>query len=381
MSISQNLPTKTGTKLTKLKKPRVEKRPRPGADAKAAPRPKKVKLAVDAEAIKKIKLVAVAYSKIEREWFPTDEAYQAELEVEKRAEETIAALDKLGVPAKGYPGDEYFMTNVLVDQPDLVLNLVDTLRGKDALQTSVPAALELADIAYTGTGLQGLVIGNDRHLIKQLMIANHIPTPPFQFIQRRGTALDEKLGLPLIVKLNESGGSVGIDNKAVKETYKAAQEQVNDLIGTYKTPVVVEKFIDGPELTVIVLEDYKKRHVFLGEKVFTYKPDGKHSFTSLESYSKKNPYHYRLVDDDVLARKVTRYAEKAFTVLRHHDYSKFDVRVEAESGEPYFTDANPNTAFGPNLGLPLTEVLALHNVTFSDALACLISKYARKIQS
>ena len=130
-----------------------------------------------------------------------------------------------------------------------------------------------------------------------------------------------------------------------------------------------------------VLEDSQKKHVFLGQKVFGFKPDGKHSFTSLESYDKKDSYHYQLVDNKGLARKVTRYAITAFSVLRNYDYAKFDVRVEAESGNPYFIDANPNTAFGPNLGLPLTEVLALYNVTFSDVLASLISKYARRIQS
>jgi hypothetical protein len=50
-------------------------------------------------------------------------------------------------------------------------------------------------------------------------------------------------------------------------------------------------------------------------------------------------------------------------------------------GNPYFIDANPNTAFGPDPGLPLTEVLALYRVPFSDVLASLISKYARKIES
>jgi D-alanine-D-alanine ligase len=203
-----------------------------------------MKLAIDWQVIKKLKLVAVAYSKIEREIFPTEEAYLAEAEVEKRAFEVIAELDKLGIPAKGYPGDAYFMTNLLVDKPDMVLNLVDTLRGRDALQTSVPAALELVNTPYTGAGLQGLVIGNDRNLVKQMMLANQIPTPPYQFIQRRGTVIEERLGLPLIVKLNESGGSVGIDNHAVKLTREAAQAQVDDLIGTYKNPVIVNT-IDG----------------------------------------------------------------------------------------------------------------------------------------
>jgi D-alanine-D-alanine ligase len=379
MKPNQITPEKIKEKRVNLKEPGIKT---PAGSSKAAEmhlKPKKIKLAIDWEAIKKLKLVAVAYSFIEREQFATEDAYHAEIEVEKRALEVIAELEKLGIHAKGYPGDPYFMTNLLVDQPDLVLNLVDTLRGKDALQTSVPAALELANTPYTGAGLQGLVIGNDRNLVKQMMIANHIPTPPFQYILRKGTSIEEKLGLPLIVKLNESGGSVGIDNHAVKETREAAQEQVDNLIGKYKIPVMVEKFIDGLEITVVVLEDSKKKHVFLGQKVFGYKPDGKHAFTSLESYGHKNSYHYQLVEDQVLVRKITVYAEKAFTALRNHDYAKFDVRVEASSGDPYFIDANPNTAFGPSMGLPLTEVLDLYHVTFSDVLASLVSKYARKL--
>jgi D-alanine-D-alanine ligase len=379
MNLDQNTLVKVKEKRARLKEPGKKTQSAPSKAANVLPKPKKVKLAIDREALKKIKLVAVAYSFIEREWFPTEEAYHAELEVEKRALDVITELEKLGIPAKGYPGDSYFMTNLLVDQPDLVLNLVDTLRGKDALQTSVPAALELANTPYTGAGLQGLVIGNDRNLVKQMMIANHIPTPPYQFIQRKGTSIDEKLGLPLIVKLNESGGSVGIDNHAVKETREDAQEQVDNMIGMYKLPVMVEKFVDGLEITVVVLEDYQKKHVFLGQKVFGFKPDGKHSFTSLESYGEKNSYHYQLVNDQKLARKITGYAEKAFTALRNYDYAKFDVRVDAESGDPYFIDANPNTAFGPSLGLPLTEVLTLYNIPFSDVLASLVSKYARKI--
>jgi D-alanine-D-alanine ligase len=379
MNPNQNTATKIKEKQGIINAPKLIKQLQLSTKVEAAAKPSKVKLAIDREAINKIKLVAVAYSYIEREWFPTDEAYHAELEVENRAMEVIAELKKLGIPAKGYPGDPYFMTNLLVDRPDLVLNLVDTLRGRDALQTSVPAALELANTPYTGAGLQGLVIGNDRNLVKQMMIANQIPTPPFQCIHRRGTTVEERLGLPLIVKLNESGGSVGIDNHAVKETREAAQEQVDEMIRTYKLPVMVEKFVDGLEITVVVLEDYHKKHVFLGQKVFGFKPDGKHSFTSLESYSEKDSYHYQLVSDKGLARKITQYAEKAFTALHNHDYAKFDVRVDAESGNPYFIDANPNTAFGPSLGLPLTEVLALYHIPFSDVLACLISKYARKI--
>jgi D-alanine-D-alanine ligase len=336
-------------------------------------------LAIDKNALKKLKSVAVAYSHVEREWFDTEEAYLAEVEVEDRAAEVLAVLEKLGIPAKGYPGDQYFVTNLLVDDPSLVLNLVDTLKGKDALQTSIPAALELTSIPYTGAGMQGLVIGNNRDLIKQLLVANDIPTPDFQVIRRVGTAIRDDLGLPLIVKLNESGGSVGINNDAVKETYEAAQERVNELIKTYRIPVVVERFISGPEVTVVVYDDSRRKHTFMAQKKFNIKPDGKYEFTSVESYEDENAYHYHRVEDDVLERKIKRLAEKAFTTLRYRDYAKFDIRVDEATQTPYFTDANPNTAFGPDSGLPMTEVLAMYGIDFETLLLSLLSKHAKKI--
>ena len=333
------------------------------------------KLKGDKESLKNLKLVVVAYSHIEREWFPTQASYDAEIEVEDRAQEVVDEVKKLGIEVKAIPGDQYFLTNILVDKPSLIVNLVDTLRGQDKLQTSVPAALELSNVPYTGAQMEGIVIGNNRNLTKRLLMAYDIPTPYFQFIRRAGVGIDEDLGLPLIVKLNESGGSVGIDNHAVKETLKSAQTKVDSMISIYKMPVIVEKFIDGPEITVVVFDDGAKKHVFMGEKIFRKKPDGKHYFTSHESYDDENAYKYKKVDEP-LAGKISALAVRAFRGLLHRDYAKFDIRVEESSGTPFFTDSNPNTAFGPDMGLPMTEVIALNGISFQDTLISLLSKYA-----
>ena len=336
------------------------------------------KLAIDWSSLKKFRLVVVAYSSIQREHFATKDAYEAEIEVEQRAIEVSEEVRKLGIPVRTLPGDQYFYTNLLVDKPDLVLNLVDTLKGRDQLQPSVPAALELASIPYTGAGMEGLIIGNNRNLTKRLLMAYDVPTPPFQFIRRAGTNIDEELGLPLIIKLNEGGGSVGIDNHAVKESLRAAKLRVSNMISTYKIPVVVEKFVGGPEVTVVVFDDGVKRHVYMAKKVFRIKADGKHFFTSLESYRDAKAYKYVFVDENN-KYDIAKLAIRAFGGLQHKDYAKFDVRIDENTGIPYFTDSNPNTAFGPDLGLPMTEVLAMHGVEFSDVLASLLSKYAKDL--
>jgi len=338
--------------------------------------PPKIDLQIDKEALKRIKRVTVAYSHVEREWFPTQDAYEAEVEVEERAAEVVEKVKELGIEVNGQAGNQYFLTNLLVDQPDVVVNLVDTLKGKDRLQTSVPAALELSNIPYTGAGMEGLVIGNNRNLTKRLLMAYDIPTPSFQYIRRSGTEVQPDLGLPLIVKLNESGGSVGIDNKAVKDTFKEAQKKVDDMISTYRAPVIVERFVAGPEITVCVFDDGQKNHVFMAEKIFRKKPDGKYYFTSIESYEDAKAYKYKHVEEP-LRSKIEKLAVRAFNGLSHKDYAKFDLRMDESTNTPYFTDSNPNTAFGPDMGLPFTEVAALHGISFKDLLQSLLSKYGK----
>src|SRR5688572_15895756 len=259
----------------------------------------KTKLNIDSDELKKLKLVAVAYSFLERDFFPTEDAFIAEKEVEVRAQKVLEEIKKLGLEAKGYPADQYFLTNILVDRPDVIVNLVDTIRGKDKLASAVPAFLEYANIPYTGCGTTGMVIGSNRHLFKELLDYNKIPTPEYKFIKDLRSNTPPAFDPPYIVKLNESGGSMGIDNRAVKETVAQVLKKVEDLRGDYQIPVLVEKFIDGREVTGVVFEDGRTRHVFLAEKKFRIKPDGKHEYTSIESYDNPNAAKYQLVEEEL----------------------------------------------------------------------------------
>lgn len=335
----------------------------------------KTKLNIDSDALKKIKLVAVAYSFVDKNLFPNEEAYKAEIEVEERAKEVLEEVKKLGLEGKGYPGDQYLLTNLLVDHPDVIVNLVDTVRGKDKLATTIPAFLEYANIPYTGCGVSGMVIGGNRHLFKELLDYNKIPTPEYKFIKDLRSNTPPPFEPPYIVKLNESGGSMGIDNKAVKETVAQVLKKVEDLQGDYKIPVLVEKFIDGQEITGVVFEDGKTRHVFLAEKKFRIKADGKHEYTSIESYDNPNAARYQFVEEE-LEKKVSELCERAFEVLRFSDYAKFDIRVDEKDGTPYFIDCNPNTALGPG-DQPMSQVMQLHGVEFGDILASLLSNHVK----
>src|SRR3954449_6832401 len=68
-----------------------------------------VALAIDKRALRKLKLVAVAYSYVERAMFATEDAYKAEIEVEERSRLVMEMIERLGIPVKGYPGDSHLI--------------------------------------------------------------------------------------------------------------------------------------------------------------------------------------------------------------------------------------------------------------------------------
>jgi D-alanine-D-alanine ligase len=336
----------------------------------------KTKLNIDTAALKKIKLAAVAYSFVEEKNFATKDAYVAEKEVEERAQQVVKEIEKLGLQSTSYPADQYFLGKILVDKPDVIVNLVDTIRGRDKLASAIPAFLEYASIPYTGCGTTGMVIGSNRHLFKELLDYNEIPTTEYKFIRDLRSNTPPAFDPPYIVKLNESGGSTGIDNHAVKETAAQAMKKVEELQGEYQIPVILEKFIDGPEIQSVVFDDGRNRQVFMGQKKFKVKPDGKHNFTSLESYDIPDAYKFEPVEEE-LEKKVAELCTRAFDVLRFSDYAKFDIRVDETDNTPYFIDCNPNTALGPDMGEPMTAILNMYGIDFPDILACLLSKHVK----
>jgi D-alanine-D-alanine ligase len=152
-------------------------------------------------------------------------------------------------------------------------------------------------------------------------------------------------------------------------------KKVEELQGDYKIPVLVEKFIDGREITAVVFEDGKTRHVFMAEKKFRIKPDGKHQYTSIESYDNPNAAKYQFVEEE-LEKKISELCSRAFEILRFSDYAKFDIRVDEKDMTPYFIDCNPNTALGPG-DQPMTQVMELHGIPFEDILASLLSNHVK----
>jgi D-alanine-D-alanine ligase len=318
--------------------------------------------------------IGIIYSDVRREYFPTEAQYITEKDADKDARLIGSYLETLGVNVLLYPGNALLPANLRKDKPEMVINLVDSVKGDEALASTIPGVLELLDIPYTGADILGLSLDTNKFLIKKLLEQNGVPIPHYQLFNTPGDYLDPTLRYPLITKLNAIHGAVEITRDAISENEKHLRERLRYLIQTYKQPVLAEEFIVGREITAILLEGMNKK-VYLAEKIFKGTSD-KYTFTTFEDQwflPGEAVHQYQKYEDPILKE----YIKKAFDVAKMYDYGKFDVRLD-QSGRYFFIDTNCNPAFGPKeLDVALSVILDLYGISFYEILKRLLLNTVR----
>lgn len=321
------------------------------------------------------KTVSILYSDVLREYFPTEAQYITEKDAEQDAQLIGEYLATMGISVLLFPGNAKLPARLRKNQPELVINLVDSIKGVESLASAIPGVLELLDIPYTGADILGLSLDTNKFLVKKLLQQNGVPVPNYQLFNAPDDYLDPAIRFPLISKLNAIHGSVEITQDAVSENEKQLRKRLRFLMRTYRQPVLVEEFISGRELTAIVLHD-KKKKVFMAEKIFTH-PESKFVFLTFEDQwlSEMNvAFHYVKYEDPLLRE----YVKKAFDVTKMAGYAKFDVRLD-QSGRYFFIDTNCNPALGPKeLDVAISIILDMYGISFNEMLERLILNVMRE---
>ncbi len=313
------------------------------------------------------KKVGIIYSDVKREYFPTEAQYITEKDAKESAVIIAKYLENFNIRPKLFPGNSSLPQNLRKEMPDMVFNLVDSVKGNEYLSSTIPGVLELLEIPYTGAGIIGLSLTFQKFLTFKLLEQNGIPVPRYQIFTNHTDYLDPTLRYPLIAKLNEIHGGVEITKDSVSDNEKHLRERIKYLIYTYKQQVLVQEFIVGREINAILLEGLNKK-VYMAEKVFSELKDQKYSFLSFEDQwlNKDLTFHYQKFEDPVLRE----YVKKAFDVVQMADYGKFDIRLDS-SGRYYFIDSNANCYLSPS-DSAISSILTIYKVRFNEVLRRLL---------
>lgn len=145
--------------------------------------------------------------------------------------------------------------NSKIVQFDAVFNAIHGTPGEDGI---LQAYFDLVKIPYTSCDLMTSALTFNKSFCKKIVASFGVKTPPMVHLYKRDTYstadIIKKLDLPLFVKPNAAGSSVGVNKADSNETLKKAIKLAFD----EDDEVLVEKYIQGREITCGVF-DFKGR--------------------------------------------------------------------------------------------------------------------------
>lgn len=182
----------------------------------------------------------------------------AEREVSLQSGQAVlAGLKEAGIDAVAVDPQECSVTELKSLGFDKVFIALHGRGGEDG---TLQGLLEIMQLPYTGSGVMASAITMDKMRTKLLWQGAGLPVASGVVLSRSDLlaglsssqqATIDALGLPVIVKPNREGSSVGMSKVDSLDTLPAALKQAFE----HDNEVLIEKWLSGPEYTVAILGD------------------------------------------------------------------------------------------------------------------------------
>ncbi len=238
---------------------------------------------------------------------------------------------------------------------DVCFNIIHGTPGENGI---LQAYWDAVGQKYTGCDFyQSALTFNKKDTLAVLSKYN-IPSAKSVYL-RKGESVNEdeiiaELGLPVFVKPNQSGSSLGISKVKDKSELAAAI----DFAYKEDDEILIESFLDGTEVSVGVL-DYQGKTIVLGiteivsdNEFFDY--EAKYEGASQEITPAR-------LDTETM-KKVEDIAIRAYDSLGMSGFSRSEYIIM--NGTPYMLEMNTNPGFSPASILP--QQAKIYGISIQD---------------
>ena len=220
----------------------------------------------------------------------------------------------------------YDVTSIILDTKleKLVKDLLSVdlvflgLHGNIGENGTIQGFLDALGIIYTGSGPLSSAICMDKNISKIIAKNNGIMTPKWNLCNT--VIHDAKMNYPVIVKPNGQGSTVGLQIAHNESELKPALEYAFN----YDNSVLVEEYIQGRELTVMLIDGK-------AQPVCEIIPS--HEFYDYEcKYTAgMSKYICPAEIDDNISNYVKKISENLFDLLKCENYSRADFRMDDQN--------------------------------------------------
>jgi D-alanine-D-alanine ligase len=240
----------------------------------------------------------------------------------------------------------------------VVFNGLHGAAGEDG---RIQALLELEQIPFTGSGFRACALAMDKLSSKLLAKEVGVSVPEYRIIQSQVgddiLHLVQEFGFPIVVKPNASGSSCGVSIIEEADQLLPAIE----LAMQYGQNILIEKYIEGRELTVTILEDNPLPVVEITPI------DGWYDYH--HKYKKGNSiYEVPAKLNETEIKKIQVKALAIHRILGCQAYSRVDFRYDGK--DFYYLESNTLPGMTPLSLTPMAAKAA--GIEFGDLLERII---------
>ena len=232
----------------------------------------------------------------------------------------------------------------LLERADIVFPLLHGPYGEDG---TVQGLLEMAGLAYVGSGVLGSAAGMDKAVMKAVFERAGIRTTPWRLVRRTDWRRDRDrveasviaaLGLPQFVKPANLGSSVGISKAASADELTRAIE----LAATFDPRIVCERAVPGAREIEIGVLGNEDPQVSVAGEVFPAR-DFYDYAAKYEDAASRTQAPADL--DAATAAAVADAARRAYVALDLAGLARVDFLLGRAGGELYISEVNTMPGF------------------------------------
>jgi D-alanine-D-alanine ligase len=240
------------------------------------------------------------------------------------------------------------------------------LHGQFGESGELQEILEQRGLPFVGSGSAASRLGMNKVDTKKAWEKAGLPTPAYRIIHR-GEPIGEIPG-SCVVKAISSGSSIDVFVcKAPAELPAEATNAIQTLL-TRHTSVLVEQYIDGPELTVGLLEEQPLAPIRIVPKGEFFDFNAKYKASDTE-------HRFDTGLASAVIEKCRDLARRANAVVGARDLARIDIMLDSQHN-PYLLEINTLPGFTSKSLLP--EAAAHAGIAFGPLVDRLVRRaYAR----
>ena len=253
-------------------------------------------------------------------------------------EAVLHALKRLGINAEAFDPSSRDINEIQSYNRAFI-----ALHGRGGEDGSMQAFLKSKNIAYTGSDSLSSAIGMDKLKTKLLWRSLNISTPDFLQVTEK-TSYEEimsAIGVPFFIKPSNEGSSIGIDKIKNEKQYQDAFLKTSKIDAN----VIVEKFVDGEEFTVAIINDKTL-------PVIKIKPSNE--FYDYQAKYIKDDTQY-ICPSGIEKQKevsISKEALQAFKIIGCSSWGRVDFMMDKQ-GRHYFIEVNTSPGMTSHSLVPM----------------------------